>query len=109
MRRIAVVLLVLLLIAGTGSSQSTTPKSRPMVVLLSIDGLKPDYVIEATKHGLNIPNLKKLLASGAHASGVQGVLPTVTYPSHTTMLTGVAPARHGIFYNTTFDPLHKNH
>src|ERR1700754_2858142 len=109
MRRMMVVLLVLLLIACTGLSQSTANKSAPMVVLLSIDGLKPDYVIEADKHGLKIPFLRKLLAAGAHASGVQGVLPTVTYPSHTTMLTGVAPARHGIFYNTTFDPLHKNY
>ena len=109
MRQIAVGLLILLLIASTASSQSTTNKPSPMVVLLSIDGLKPDYVIEAGKHGLKIPNLKKLFTDGAHASGVQGVLPTVTYPSHTTMLTGVSPARHGIFYNTTFDPLRKNY
>lgn len=109
MRRIAVGLLVLVLIACTASSQSTANKPLPVVVLLSIDGLKPDYVTEADKHGLKIPNLKRLFTDGAHASGVQGVLPTVTYPSHTTMLTGVAPARHGIFYNTTFDPLRKNY
>lgn len=109
MRRMSVVLLALLLTAGTGLSQSTAGKSRPTVVLLSIDGLKPDYVIDADKHGLKIPALRKLFAGGAHALGVQGVLPTVTYPSHTTMLTGVAPARHGIFYNTTFDPLRKNY
>ena len=109
MRRMVVALLTLSLIACTASSQSTTNKPAPIVVLLSIDGLKPDYVIEAGKHGLKIPNLKKLFTDGAHASGVQGVLPTVTYPSHTTMLTGVSPARHGIFYNTTFDPLRKNY
>lgn len=109
MRRIGVMLLALAVIACTGSSPSRAQRPTPMVVLLSIDGLKPDYVIEAEKHGLKIPNLRKLLADGAHASGVQGVLPTVTYPSHTTMLTGVAPARHGIFYNTTFDPLRKNY
>src|SRR5438128_1599880 len=109
MRRMVVALLALSLIACTALSQSTTNKPAPMVVLLSIDGLKPDYVIEAGKHGLKIPNLKKLFTDGAHASGVQGVLPTVTYPSHTTMLTGVSPARHGIFYNTTFDPLRKNY
>jgi predicted AlkP superfamily pyrophosphatase or phosphodiesterase len=105
----AVVLLALSLIACTGLSQSTANQPSPMVVLLSIDGLKPDYVIEADKHSLKIPNLRKLFTDGAHASGVQGVLPTVTYPSHTTMLTGVSPARHGIYYNTTFDPLRKNY
>src|SRR5208282_2502725 len=34
--------------------------------------------------------------------------PTVTYPSHTTLITGVAPAKHGIEANTTFNPLMKN-
>ncbi|MEN3330777.1 MAG: hypothetical protein V7641_142 [Blastocatellia bacterium] len=109
MRRLVIGLLTLLLIACTASPQATANKSAATVVLLSIDGLKPDYIIEADKHGLKIPNLRKLFTDGAHASGVQGVLPTVTYPSHTTMLTGVAPARHGIFYNTTFDPLRKNY
>lgn len=78
------------------------------IVLISIDGLKPDYVLDADKHGLKIPNLRRLLREGAHASGVAGVLPTVTYPSHTTMVTGVSPARHGIVANTPFDPFAKN-
>jgi predicted AlkP superfamily pyrophosphatase or phosphodiesterase len=39
---------------------------------------------------------------------VQGVIPTVTYPSHTTLITGVWPARHGILANTVFDPLREN-
>ena len=52
------------------------------VVLLSIDGPKPDYVIEAGRHGLKIPHLRKLMADGAYATGLRGVLPTVTYPSH---------------------------
>jgi predicted AlkP superfamily pyrophosphatase or phosphodiesterase len=78
------------------------------VVLISIDGLKPEYALEPDKHGLRIPNLRALVARGAHASGVVGVVPTVTYPSHTTLVTGVAPARHGVITNTTFDPFNKN-
>jgi len=78
------------------------------VVIISIDGLKPDYVLEADKHGLKIPNLRRLVAEGAYASGVTGVLPTVTYPSHTTMVTGVSPARHGVIANSPFDPFSKN-
>jgi predicted AlkP superfamily pyrophosphatase or phosphodiesterase len=78
------------------------------VVLISVDGMKPDYVLEADRYGLKIPNLRRLLAEGAHASAVTGVLPTVTYPSHTTMVTGVSPAQHGIVANTPFDPLDKN-
>ena len=48
------------------------------------------------------------MRDGSHASGVRGVLPTVTYPTHTTMLTGVAPAKHGIYSNQTFDPTQTN-
>ena len=86
-------------------AQPTAPHP---VVLVSIDGLKPEYVLQADAHGLKIPHLRALLARGAHASGVVGVVPTVTYPSHTTLVTGVAPARHGIISNNTFDPLNRN-
>ena len=80
---------------------------RPTIVL-SIDGLRPDYILDADKYALKIPTLRQLMKHGVHASGVRGVLPTVTYPSHTTMLTGVWPVKHGIFSNTTFDPYAKN-
>ncbi len=78
------------------------------LLLISLDGMRPDYVLMADEHGLKIPNLRRLSAQGAHASGVRGVLPTVTYPSHTTILTGVWPARHGIFSNVVTDPMGKN-
>ena len=79
----------------------------PLLVMISVDGLRPDYVTQAA-HGAKIPNLRKFLSQGAYADGVQGVIPTVTYPSHTTLVTGVWPAKHGIYANTTFDPLQKN-
>lgn len=78
------------------------------MLVISIDGLRPDAVLSADKHGLSIPNLRRLLADGAYADGVRGVVPTVTYPSHTTLVTGVLPAVHGILNNTTFDPLQRN-
>jgi predicted AlkP superfamily pyrophosphatase or phosphodiesterase len=76
--------------------------------MISLDGLRPDYVLKADEHGLKIPNLRRILREGAHASGVRGVLPTVTYSSHTTLITGVWPARHHIYSNVVFDPLGKN-
>jgi len=77
----------------------------PVVLMISIDGLRPDYVTAADKHGLKIPALRRFVSEGAFAEGVLGVIPTVTYPSHTTLITGVWPAKHGIFSNTIFDPL----
>jgi len=77
-------------------------------VLIAVDGLKPEYVLQASQHGLRIPHLRAMLVRGAYARGVIGVVPTVTYPSHTTLVTGAAPARHGIFSNNTFDPFNRN-
>ena len=79
------------------------------VLLIAIDGLRPGEVIEAKQRGLKIPNLRRFVKEGAYATGVQGVLPTVTYPSHVTLLTGASPAKHGVVSNTTFDPMQINH
>src|SRR5207245_555495 len=75
---------------------------------ISVDGLRASDVADASKHGLKVPTLRKLMAEGAYATGVKGVLPSVTYPSHTTLITGVAPAVHGISNNVVFDPYDKN-
>ncbi len=98
------VLLCLLLLTTTLFAQS---RGVP-VVLISIDGLKPDYITQADQHKLKVPNLRRILTEGAYAKAVTGVLPTVTYPSHTTMVTGVSPSKHGILYNSPFDPFGKN-
>jgi predicted AlkP superfamily pyrophosphatase or phosphodiesterase len=78
------------------------------VLVISIDGLHPGYVIDADRHGVAIPTLRSFVREGAYASGVVGVVPTVTFPSHTTLVTGVSPATHGIVANTPFDPHHTN-
>ncbi len=97
-------LAVLLLTANT-QAQKQAP---PLLVMISVDGMRPDYITEANAHGAKVPNLRRFLKEGAYAEGVVGVVPTVTYPSHTTLVTGVWPAKHGILANTTFDPLRQN-
>jgi predicted AlkP superfamily pyrophosphatase or phosphodiesterase len=84
-------------------------KAAPLLVVISVDGLRPDYITAADAHGAKVPHLRKFLHDGTYAQGVTGVIPTVTYPSHTTLVTGVWPAKHGILANQTFDPLQKNH
>jgi len=90
---------VLFLIIVTVGSGQAAP-----VLMISIDGLKPEYVTEADARGLKIAYLRTLVRDGVYADGVIGVWPTVTYPSHTTLLTGVSPAEHGIYNNIEFDP-----
>jgi predicted AlkP superfamily pyrophosphatase or phosphodiesterase len=74
------------------------------VLMISLDGLKPEYITQADAHGMKIPYLRSFVNSGTYAEGVTGVWPTVTYPSHTTLITGVTPAEHGVYNNHQFDP-----
>jgi predicted AlkP superfamily pyrophosphatase or phosphodiesterase len=71
------------------------------VILITIDGLRPDFYLENT---WRTPNLHQMAQEGSYAYGVNSVFPSVTYPSHTTIVTGVQPAVHGIFYNGMFEP-----
>lgn len=91
---------------GAAMGAGCTPARIPLVVL-SIDGLRPGDVLQAQRIGAQVPNLQRLMREGAFASGVRGVVPTMTYPSHTTMLTGVSPGRHGVYHNLPLDPLGK--
>ena len=90
------------------SEAPNEPASAPTVMLISVDGMKPEAITDAQRHHLKVPNLRAFMTDGLYATGVRGVLPTLTYPSHTTLLTGASPAKHGIYGNTTFDPLLRN-
>jgi len=101
-RRIAAALLLAGLIAPPLSAQTRR------LVVVSVDGMMPAYYLRADELGLQIPNLRRLMRNGAYASGVLGVLPTVTYPSHATLITGVPPRVHGIVGNRIVDPLDRS-
>jgi len=107
-RWLAAFFVVLAVAVVTFSAKPPDTAAPPLLVMISIDGLRPDYITAADAHGAKVPNLRRFLKEGTYAEGVQGVVPTVTYPSHTTLITGVWPAKHGILANATFDPLKKN-
>jgi predicted AlkP superfamily pyrophosphatase or phosphodiesterase len=102
------VVISILLLVGCGPVR-TSPRAAAAsrVVVISVDGMMPDVYLDPDAHGLAVPTLRRLVAQGA-AARVHGVMPTVTYPSHTTMVTGVPPAVHGIVSNKPLDPLGKN-
>jgi predicted AlkP superfamily pyrophosphatase or phosphodiesterase len=104
-RRVLSSLLATASLVATSNALAASP-----VLLVSIDGLRAGDVIEAKQRGLDLPELSAFLHEGSYATGVTGVTPTVTYPSHTTLVTGVAPAVHGIYSNYAFDPTwHNDH
>jgi len=102
MASLRVTCLVAALLSASASAQAAP------VLMISIDGLRPGDVLDADTRGIHVPVLKKLAADGVYATGVRNALPTVTYPNHTTLITGVWPAKHGIPNNPTFDPLQNN-
>ncbi|MCH8332897.1 alkaline phosphatase family protein, partial [Candidatus Sumerlaeota bacterium] len=71
------------------------------VVLISIDGLRPEFYLDPAWPA---PMIQQMAREGAAAERVRSVFPSVTYPAHTTMITGALPARHGIYYNEPFEP-----
>ncbi|MDT0685889.1 alkaline phosphatase family protein [Autumnicola psychrophila] len=83
------------------NAQKQVPGPAKHVVLISIDGFRPEFYKEAKWPA---PNLKMMKKDGVYSDGVRGVFPSVTYPSHTTLITGAKPAKHGIFYNSPFEP-----
>jgi predicted AlkP superfamily pyrophosphatase or phosphodiesterase len=68
--------------------------------MLSIDGLSAAALADAT---VSLPALRGLIARGAHARRLTPVFPSVTWPCHTSIVTGVSPARHGVLGNMLFD------
>lgn len=74
------------------------------LLLLSIDGLDWRYLRDRDALGLQIPHLRRLLAQSQVADGVIGVWPTVTWASHTSLLTGTPPFQHGILGNASGPP-----
>ncbi|MFP5261895.1 MAG: alkaline phosphatase family protein [Blastocatellia bacterium] len=116
--RAASTALALLLIAsaipgGPLGAQEPSPAGEPTrpaqrrrdsrVIMISIDGLVPEYYTAAARVGLRVPSLTMMKLGGAYAEGVEGIYPSVTYPAHTTLITGVRPAIHGIVQNRIFE------
>lgn len=70
------------------------------VVLISIDGLRPDMYLDSSWPA---PNLRALMKRGMYSQHVLSVFPAYTYPAHTAMLTGKPPAESGVTHNVKDD------
>lgn len=84
----------------TACPPSANGRATDHVVLISLDGLRPEFYLDESWPA---PMLQQMQREGAWAGVVESVFPSVTYPAHTTILTGLPPAEHGIFYNSPFE------
>ena len=80
-------------------AQTPRPASRH-VILVSIDGFAAYHLADSS---IDLPNIRALAAAGAAAESSETVFPSVTHPSHTTLVTGVTPRKHGVVDNTVTD------
>ncbi len=102
--RPAVRLAIVLAFAALGGcagwpGRSPAPAPAPAVLLVSIDGLRADVV----GTGL-MPTLDALAARGVHADWMTPSYPSLTFPNHYALVTGLRPDHHGIVNNTMRDP-----
>jgi len=88
------------LCATSAHAAPPSADSDRIVVLMSIDGLANFYMDDPSAE---MPTIRKLAAEGAKAASMRASDPTVTWPNHTTLVTGVPPARHGVVGNNYFD------
>ena len=96
-----VILAALMMLLPVSAAAQSAARRTDHVVLISVDGLRPEFYLD---EGWPAPMLQQMRREGAHARAVKTVFPSVTYPAHTTIVTGRSPADHGISYNSPFDP-----
>jgi len=80
--------------AGSGGVNAPDQRSKPYLILVSIDGFRWDYP------GLHVtPTLDRIAANGVRAEQMIPVFPTLTFPNHYSIATGLYPANHGLIGN----------
>ncbi|WP_454803270.1 alkaline phosphatase family protein [Mucilaginibacter phyllosphaerae] len=101
-KNIYTIMAALALVAGAQQiAQAQAPQAK-YVVMVTVDGFRPEFYLDSINYAM--PTVRELMKNGVAAQGLNPVFPSVTYPDHTTMITGVTPAKHGIYYNTPFEP-----
>lgn len=79
--------------------QQAEATSDTTLLLISIDGLRHDYL---QLH--QAPMLSELAAGGVHIKQLQPVFPSKTFPNHYSLVTGLHPQKHGVVDNSMYDP-----
>src|SRR5688500_8089548 len=94
-RCLAVIVAAALAFTADARSQPPDPGGGTVIVI-SLDGFPASALADPM---VPVPTLRRLAAAGAAAAGMTVVNPAVTWPNHTTMVTGVHPAKHGVLFN----------
>ena len=94
--RVAAWLITMLCLLLNVQINAEPQHARGPVVIISMDGL-PAFCLNNPK--VELPTLRQLAKEGAVGDRMEASLPTMTWPNHTTLITGVTPAKHGVIGN----------
>ena len=89
-------------LTASGGVNAPAQRDKPYLILISLDGFKAEYIDR-----YDLPNLRRVAQRGARARGMVPVFPTLTFPNHYSVVTGLRPQRHGIVNNRFYDPARK--
>ena len=90
-------------VPGSGGRNAPGKADRPSLILISIDGFSWDYLsIYPT------PALDRIAAAGIRAESMRPVFPSLTFPNHYSIATGLYPSEHGIVHNHFPDEAREN-
>lgn len=89
------IVLILVVAAAVDLGKAAEAVAAPRVLLVSLDGLRPDAIPLATT-----PVMQRLIDTGSHQFMALAELPPVTLPNHTSMVTGLSIRHHGVLFNT---------
>ena len=92
--------LALALCASIGLADPDRQAKTPIVVMLSLDGFRHDYLEHYPQQS---KNLQRVADSGLQVSGLIPGFPSSTFSNHYSIVTGLYPGNHGIVGNSFFD------
>ncbi|MEX2178331.1 MAG: ectonucleotide pyrophosphatase/phosphodiesterase [Gemmatimonadaceae bacterium] len=84
---------------GTGGINTPAQRGKPYVILVSFDGMRPEYLDR-----INLPNFRRVIERGVRAEGMLPVFPSKTFPNHYSIVTGMYAEHHGLVGNRFWDP-----
>lgn len=84
---------------GSGGVNHPAHRGQPHLLLISLDGFKPEHF-----ERFDLPNLRRIAERGTRARAMIPVFPSLTFPNHFSLVSGVHPETHGLVANSFWDP-----
>jgi predicted AlkP superfamily pyrophosphatase or phosphodiesterase len=86
---------------GASSTEASQAAGRRTLLVISMDGFRAEYMQSLSQY---LPNINAFFSDGVKSKGIRPSFPSLTFPNHYTIATGLYPSAHGIVANSFVDP-----